>query len=749
MNPESIGGQQEIQGQNQQEPQVDQQKQQQSNQQQQQQNQQPPYTIPGILHYIQYEWHRFEAERQEWEVEKAELSARVALLQGEKKAHENLKHDLIRRIKMLEYCLRMERAKYHKLKHGSDPPPLESHLNQTNDGEDKTNQSSEDGYTNSNNNSSTVTYGRELLRHYLQEIGYTDTIIDLRSNRVRSLLGIVDNQSSNQQPTSQQQPPTQIQRQQQQPNSQTMNSACINNNNSNIDQKPNINSNTNTTSNKRDLGYSLLNSNNKTSFNSTILSNDGNKLPNSGGHVGDAEASVLATFGFLYDHEAMRDSNQMDEEEEDNVPDDVVDAADRAASTSTSEYSYYDKECSEATAMIRQKLDLLNNGNTTQQTTNISGNSSSTADSQSTKVDRKTIINDQAQQSNVSATNAKNWCPNPANKTGDVVDIGELATLTTLGSESNINEDYRKKQWTAKYRLQSHYDCVRALSFSESESLLATASEDETIKLWHLSRPSSTSNSAGKSRQPILPHSINAIGSLEGSTLDIEPLHTYRGHTSRILSITICRNHIFSGAQNGELIMWKLIANPNTADQYDKFDSSLLVCKFAGHDDAVWSLETVYIDQQQQASKTPEPLLCSASADQTIKLWNISGTNKEPIGVIKLDSSPTCIVKIPLYNVCSAEADIAVSTCNGKIRLYELASYINNTNTSTESNTHPVATFDCDESYRINSIVIHPTLPYMASADSNHDIKFWDLKTRKYFIENYCYTIFNTYKQLY
>lgn len=29
-----------------------------------------------------------------------------------------------------------------------------------------------------------------MLRHYLQEIGYTDTIIDVRSNRVRSLLGL-------------------------------------------------------------------------------------------------------------------------------------------------------------------------------------------------------------------------------------------------------------------------------------------------------------------------------------------------------------------------------------------------------------------------------------------------------------------------------------------------------------------------------------------------------------------------------
>lgn len=38
--------------------------------------------------------------------------------------------------------------------------------------------------------------GRQLLRQYLQEIGYTDTIIDVRSNRVRSLLGLNNNTES-------------------------------------------------------------------------------------------------------------------------------------------------------------------------------------------------------------------------------------------------------------------------------------------------------------------------------------------------------------------------------------------------------------------------------------------------------------------------------------------------------------------------------------------------------------------------
>lgn len=33
----------------------------------------PQYTIPGILHFIQHEWSRFEIERSQWDVDRAEL----------------------------------------------------------------------------------------------------------------------------------------------------------------------------------------------------------------------------------------------------------------------------------------------------------------------------------------------------------------------------------------------------------------------------------------------------------------------------------------------------------------------------------------------------------------------------------------------------------------------------------------------------------------------------------------------------
>ena len=47
-------------------------------------------------------------------------------MQGERKGQENLKNDLVRRIKMLEYALKQERAKYAKLKYGKDATGLDS-----------------------------------------------------------------------------------------------------------------------------------------------------------------------------------------------------------------------------------------------------------------------------------------------------------------------------------------------------------------------------------------------------------------------------------------------------------------------------------------------------------------------------------------------------------------------------------------------------------------------------------------------
>ncbi|KAF5902188.1 striatin isoform X1, partial [Clarias magur] len=122
--------------------------------------------------------------------------AQVAFLHGERKGQENLKKDLVRRIKMLEFALKQERAKYHKLKYGTElnqgdmkPPSYDS---------DEGNEKDAPG---SLNNQLSWKQGRLLLRQYLQEVGYTDTILDVKSQRVKALLGLIgDSSQTSQEP---------------------------------------------------------------------------------------------------------------------------------------------------------------------------------------------------------------------------------------------------------------------------------------------------------------------------------------------------------------------------------------------------------------------------------------------------------------------------------------------------------------------------------------------------------------------
>ncbi|KAJ9065436.1 1,2-dihydroxy-3-keto-5-methylthiopentene dioxygenase [Entomophthora muscae] len=85
-------------------------------------NEAPEYTLAGVLRFLQTEWRNAEREKNEWEIERAELQSKLAILEGEKRANERTNVDLLRRIKMLEFSLRQEREKF---KSGKVPTDLE------------------------------------------------------------------------------------------------------------------------------------------------------------------------------------------------------------------------------------------------------------------------------------------------------------------------------------------------------------------------------------------------------------------------------------------------------------------------------------------------------------------------------------------------------------------------------------------------------------------------------------------------
>lgn len=391
--------------------------------------------------------------------------------------------------------------------------------------EDAVNES--DPLTNNNIGESDVSglnwkQGRQLLRQYLQEIGYTDTIIDVRSNRVRSLLGLNNSLSSG-----------------------LDDPALLTS-----DQQLNSKSTSNQTKSAAGTGTQVRRV---------------NHVNAAAGLVADAEASVLATFEFLND---QRDGSAGRGEDDD---DDVDDEEDMADELDGSRSSYpMDVETEEVLA----EFDFLNQSSAGQKDVN--------------------------------------WH-------NRIPDIGELATLTmnnesdmngssttSTNLQNSLNSDFRKT-WNPKYTLKSHFDCIRALCFHASDPLLVTGSEDETLKLWNLNKTQQQTNKAGK-QQP---------QAASGTTFDLEPVYTFRGHTSRVLSLCLRDNTIFSGAQNGELFGWKIPDNTSNIDPYDTYDSSLSHAAFQAHSDAIWSLTCL-------DSRSGAPLLCSASSDSTIKIWDAS-----------------------------------------------------------------------------------------------------------------------------
>jgi striatin 1/3/4 len=325
-----------------------------------------------------------------------------------------------------------------------------------------------------------------------------------------------------------------------------------------------------------------------------------------------------------------------------------------------------------------------------------------------------------AHQTNHQKGESDQWRPG-ASKT-DIVDIGELAALTVANEsmemnggpntntnlQNTLNNEFRKT-WNPRYILKSHFDCIRCLRFHPTDPLLVTCSEDETLKLWNLNKTKQQSNKGKQQQAPT-----------SGTTYDLEPVYTFRGHSSRVVSMTLSNNLIYSGAQNGELLIWSVPSNISSIDPYDAYDASLSAGAFAGHSDAIWSLLTL-------ESNSGTPLLCSASSDATIKIWDTA--RQTCIKTISFDdrkSMPTSLAAVSPHNNNNTSSNsstlIAASFADGSVAVYDIDSPTPN---------QAVLAFDDGNPSRINSVVVHSTMPVLVSAHEDRQIKFWDLNAGK------------------
>uniref|UniRef100_A0A7N6BJP5 Striatin n=1 Tax=Anabas testudineus TaxID=64144 RepID=A0A7N6BJP5_ANATE len=626
------------------------------------------YSIPGILHFLQHEWARFEVERAQWEVERAELQAQIAFLQGERKGQENLKKDLVRRIKMLEYALKQERAKFHKLKYGTElnqgdmkPPSYDS---------DETNENETSG---SLNNQLSWKQGRQLLRQYLQEVGYTDTILDVKSQRVRALLGLTGDGGGT-------------------TGERTGSEPLVNGTDATTKGMGTRGSVLEAFKFIENAGVEFSDEDEEEDSEGKDRTHIMRKKPSSSTSPASMDTSedpdaeeALKGFDFLSSTEEMDTSPESrgtgdgtDWEKDEQGP--ISEAWDVDPGLITKLKEQYKKERKGKKGVKRpnrSKLqDMLANLRDVEDLSHMQPPSAPQSRSNVVRFNEHDgTRTDEVEALTFPPTSGKSFIMGTDEAMESELGLGELAGLTvaneadSLGYDIGNNKDAMRKTWNPKFTLRSHFDGIRALTFHPVEPVLVTASEDHTLKMWNLQK-------TAPAKKPI---PIRAVLSV-------------------VMSST--GEQCFSGGVDGTIQCWNT-PNPNI-DPYDSYDPSVLRGELNGHTDSVWGL--VYSSAHQR--------LLSCSADGTVRLWD-PNTTSPALAVFNENKNLGVPSSVDL--VCSDPAHLVTSFTNGQIGLFNMETC------------QLVLSTPC----QINKVLSHPTLPITITAQEDRHIKFFDNNSGK------------------
>uniref|UniRef100_A0A3B4V7W0 Striatin, calmodulin binding protein n=1 Tax=Seriola dumerili TaxID=41447 RepID=A0A3B4V7W0_SERDU len=625
------------------------------------------FSIPGILHFLQHEWARFEVERAQWEVERAELQAQIAFLQGERRGQENLKKDLVRRIKMLEYALKQERAKYHKLKYGTElnqgeikPPSYDS---------DEGNDSEVPSPPNSSHQLSWK-QGRQLLRQYLQEVGYTDTILDVKSQRVRALLGLTGD--SAEKPAEKKTEPMV--------------------NGTEPSSLKDSDQTTNTVFALRSWvrveAWSLLyimvlclslSLPHFLTFQQMVKKKQSSTPSSTTSDLSDDPDTeeALKGFDFLASPDELDGSPESRSEKEESPLGELAWDVDQGLIAQLKEQ--YRKERKGKKGVKRpnsSKLqDMLANLRDAEELPSMQPPVTPPSRPSVPRLSEHEVGRPDEEAMTFLPSSGKSFILGRVDEAvSNELGLGELAGLTVANEADSLayditnNKDALRKTWNPKFTLRSHFDSVRSLAFHPVEPVLVTASEDHTLKLWNLQKTAPAKKCAA---------------------LDVEPIYTFRAHSGAVLCVTMSSSgeQCFSGGVDGTIQSWNT-PNPNI-DPYDSYEPSVLRGALCGHTDSVWGV--VYSSAHHR--------LLSCSADGTVRLWNAA------------DTSPSLAV----FNERGARVPTSVDLVSSE-PAHMVTSF-------TTEHIGPSST------WRHQQSAGHPTLPITITAQENRHIQFFDNNT--------------------
>lgn len=77
------------------------------------------------MRFLQVEWHNHERARNAWDIERAEMKAKIAKQEGDYRSSRKLTEMLDKQVRMLEKALKHERSKNRANAAGQEPPSEE------------------------------------------------------------------------------------------------------------------------------------------------------------------------------------------------------------------------------------------------------------------------------------------------------------------------------------------------------------------------------------------------------------------------------------------------------------------------------------------------------------------------------------------------------------------------------------------------------------------------------------------------